>query len=340
MKPEGITNSQWLRFNFHFLLEHFLGLKLFEKIAGDSRRSLIIEIGTQLENSKRGELLQALVVDIDLTKEVLHQKYLKNISTPVIFKNAAADWPCVQTWSYDFFKNNYGDKELSLNDNVGLVDRKNPQQYETMTFADYIDELKQGSNKYLKFSRVMDDDSTLKGDFDLNWLRKFQPASSFGEQFLMFMGGKETLTPVHSGFAHTVFIQITGKKRWILWAPNERIFFDPRAERRAYNYSNVDPHRTDEPEFPLFKYAKRFEITLEPGDILWFPSHLWHQVENEIGGISVAYKFVNLPLSFKSSRILTSLFFLATKPNLFVDIFYHKFKSRDYIFTRKQADIA
>ena len=79
MKPEGITNSQWLRFNFHFLLEHFLGLKLFEKIAGDSRKVLIREIGKQLENSNRGELLQATVLHTDLKKQTLQEKYLNNI---------------------------------------------------------------------------------------------------------------------------------------------------------------------------------------------------------------------------------------------------------------------
>jgi hypothetical protein len=62
-------------------------------------------------------------------------------------------------------------------------------------------------------------------------------------------------------------------------------------------------------------------------------------VENVQGGVSVAYKFVHLPTNLKASRILTVLFFLATKPNVFVDVFYHKFKKRDYIFTRQQAEL-
>jgi hypothetical protein len=340
MKPQGITSSQWFRFNLYFTMEHFLGLENFNRLAGKSRKALYDEIDAQLKNSNRGEILPTPNEYEDLTQKQMKEKYFHNISTPVVFKGAANNWNCVKTWSFDFFKDNYGDKEVSLNDNVGIVDRDNPQKYETMTFAEYIDELKRGSGKYLKFSRIMDDDSTLRGDFDLNWLRKFALPGSVGEQFLMFMGNSESMTPIHAGFANTIFVQITGKKRWIMWAPNERIFFDPRAERRPYNYTNADPHKLDDPNFPLFKYARRYEILLEPGDVLYFPSHLWHQVENVEGGTSVAYKIVHIPTSIRSSLPLTLLFFLATKPNLFLDVFYHKVKKRDYIFTRSHAEIA
>jgi hypothetical protein len=124
-----------------------------------------------------------------------------------------------------------------------------------------------------------------------------------------------------------------------MWASNERIFFDPRAERRAYNFTHADPYNMEDPNYPLFKYAKHYEVVLEPGDVLWFPSHLWHQVESVEGGVSVAYKFAHIPTHLKASRILTILFFLATRPNVFIDVFYHKIKKRDYIFTHKQAEI-
>jgi hypothetical protein len=339
MKPEGISSWQWFRFNLFFALEHFLGLERFNKYFGWRRKRLYDEIDAQLKGSGRGERLAFTEVFTDMSHEELKAKYLSNVDLPVVFRGAAKNWECVKTWSFDFFKHRYGDKEISLNDNVGVNDRKNPQQYEMMTFADYIDELKMGTLKYLKFSRIMDDDSTLKGDFNREWLKKFHLPFTFGEQFLMFMGNKESMTPLHSGFANTLFVQITGRKRWIMLAPGERIFFDPRAERRPYNFSHVDPYVMDDPNFPLMKYAKTYEVILEPGDVLWFPSHLWHQVENIEGGVSIAYKFIHLPTNFKASRLLTVLFFLATRPNIFVEVFYHKVKKRDYIFTRKQAEV-
>merc|ERR1719171_3281927 len=47
----------------------------------------------------------------------------------------------------------------------------------------------------------------------------------------------------------------------------------------AYNTA-VDVHHPDLAAFPEFKKAEGFEVTLEPGDLLFFPSMWWHAVEN------------------------------------------------------------
>lgn len=332
--PTGINYSQWIKFNFHFFAEHFLGLKNFNKLLGNSRKALYQEIDQNLKSSDRGELLDMPQEVATISFNEFQKKYVDNF-LPVVFRKAAVDWPCVKNWSFDFFKKNYGDREVSLLDNVGLVDRKNPQKFENLSFASFIDELSTGSLKYLKFSRIMDEDSTLKNDFDVNWLRKFRPRGSIGDNFLMFMGGDTSITPMHSGFGNTLFVQVTGKKKWIFWKPNERIFFDPRAGRNNYNYTDADPYNLDDPKFPLLKYAKRYEVTLEPGDVLWFPTHLWHQVESQAGGISVAYKFSNISHSFRSSTILTFLFFFATNPTIFTDLFYYLTAKKDYMYTNQ-----
>ena len=337
-RPEGITRYQWLRYNFYFVLEHFIGYTNFEKIAGKRRDALFVQIDKQLKGSNRGELLELPTVTGEISMEEFNKKYVNNV-LPVLFKGAANEWVCTKKWSFDFFKEQYGKSEISLIDNVGVIDRDNPQEFEQTTFADYIDQLRAGSLKYLKFSRIMDEDSSLKNDVDLNWLRKFMSFSSIREQFFMFMGVKNTITPIHNGFAHTIFIQVTGKKRWILWEPNERIFLDPRPERRSYWYSNADPNKEENPSFPLFKYAKRYEVILEPGDVLWFPGLLWHQVENTTDSISIAYKFVDIPSVFKSSRILAPLFFLSTKPNIFIQFFFQQINKTDYIFTKKREEL-
>ena len=337
--PEGITNYQWFRFNLYFVVEHLLGLENFNKILGERRSSLYELIDKNLKKSNRGQQLQMpSESNMEITLDEFRTKYIDNF-LPVVFRNAAGNWPCVKKWDIDFFEKHYGEREVALSDNEGTIDKKQPQHFEILTFAKYIDELKKGSNKYLKFSRVMDDDETLKKDFDLPWLRKFHQPTSFAENFLMFMGGSNTLTPTHCGFGHSMFIQITGRKKWIFWQPNERIFFDPRAKRRQYNYTDADPYNLNDPAFPIFKYAKRFEVILEPGDALWFPSHLWHHVENLEGGISVVHKFVHLPSCFKSSKVLSTLFFLSTRPNIFFFFFYLKVFKRDYIYSRGQDQL-
>ncbi len=337
--PEGISNYQWFRFNLYFVLEHFMGTEGFEKRFGKNRKNLYSQIDEQLKGSNRGEVLPMPEAPPNVTLEEFKKTHIDNF-LPAVFRGAALDWPCSKKWDFQYFKNNYADKEIIIVDNEGIIDKKNPQKFENTTFGKFVDELLAGSNKYLKFARIMDDDTSLKDDFDINWLRKFQQPGSFGENFLMFMGNTETMTPIHCGFGHTLFVQITGRKKWIFWKPNERIFFDPRSKRRNFNFTDADAYNLNDPAFPLFKYAKRYELILEPGDALWFPSQLWHMVENVEGGISVAHKFVHLPGCFRDSAILTSLFFLRTNPTIFTDFFYLKFKKRDFMYTRPQTNQA
>jgi hypothetical protein len=338
-KPHKVTTTQWILFNTYFIAEHFLGIKRFNKFLGGNRQSLYDEIGRQLEGSGRGGTVSVPEEsNYDISLSEFKKKYIDKFE-PVVFKGVAKKWPSESKWSLDYFYENYYDKEVAISDNEGTIDPKNPQKFEVMSLGKYIQELRNGSTKYLKFSRLMDDDPTLKNDLDLDWLRKFHSAGTFAENFLMFIGNSEALTPIHCGFGHSLFIQVTGKKKWILWKPNERIFFDPRAKRRQYNFTEADPYKLDDPQFPLIKYAERYEVTLEPGDVLWFPSHLWHYVESKEGGISVVHKFVYLPDCFRSSKVLSTLFFFSTRPNIFVDFIYLKLTKRDFIYTRGKSQL-
>jgi hypothetical protein len=40
---------------------------------------------------------------------------------PDVYRDAADDWPCTKKWTFDFFKEKFGDKEMVLTNNVGLV---------------------------------------------------------------------------------------------------------------------------------------------------------------------------------------------------------------------------
>jgi hypothetical protein len=334
-RPHQVSSYHWILFNLFFVIEHLLGIENFNKFFGKRRKALYNEIDARLEGSGRGRTYKVPEeANYNISLPEFKKKYIDKFE-PVVFKGVAKEWPCEFKWTLDFFYKNYNDKQVIICDNEGFIDPKNPQKFEEITLGSYIEQLRNGSTKYLKFSRLMDDDPKLKNDLDMNWLRKFHPLGSFAENFLMFIGNSEALTPIHCGFGHSLFIQVSGKKKWILWKPNERIFFDPRAKRRQYNFAEADPYILNDQNFPLMKYAERYEIVLEPGDVLWFPSHLWHYVESKEGGISVVHKFVYLPDCFRSSKVLSTLFFLSTRPNIFLDFFYLKLTKRDYIYNTR-----
>jgi len=78
----------------------------------------------------------------------------------------------------------------------------------------------------------------------------------------------------------------------------------------------MNPEAVDENEYPLFRFAKRYEVILKPGDVLWFPPFYWHYVRNLSSSIGVAYKNVNLKSALERSKMLSVLFFLRTQPHV------------------------
>src|SRR5690554_3523068 len=114
-----------------------------------------------------------------------------------------------------------------------------------------------------------------------------------------------------------VYVQISGKKRWIIYHPDDFPFLNTHAERRPYFHSGANPNDLDDKGYPYLKYAKKIEVVLEAGDILYVPPFYWHYVENMTDSISVAYKFSNIPIAMKVSKFFTALIFMATKPSVF-----------------------
>ena len=333
MKPEEISYWQWIRYNIYFVVEHFLGYASQQKVFKNQISDLGKTIQENIDLSKNKELE---VPHLPLEAASQLKKYKKLLKGPIVFRNAAKEWTACKKWDLEFFDKNYGDKEVLLNDLVGTIDPENPQTFQTLSLSEYIKLMKSGSLKYLKFSSLVQKEKALQEDLDLTWLHKFDRPLSFGKMFYMFVGGKGTVTPLHNEFPSVVYTQISGRKKWIMYMPENRIFLDPRTERKTYFYTHANPLKPEDTNYPLLKYSKKFEFILEPGDVLYFPPFMWHYVENLSESIGVSYKYANFMAGFKSSRILTILFLMATKPNLFVKFFLSRFRKEDYVLSRSE----
>lgn len=333
MKPSGINRTYWLTYNLYFLIEHFVGRALFDKVFGKARNKLIARIGLWAAQKRANISLGLEHVEVTSIEEMTACDAL--FTSPVVFRGGASNWEAFGKWTFDFFVEKFGDREIMVHDNEGLIDPNNPQQFETILLSEYIKHLKEGSLKYLKFSRLVHDHPDLQKDLNLDELEKLVLPGSFGNAFYMFMGAAKTITPIHDGLGCTVFVNLEGRKRWIMWPTEEKIFLDVRPSRMNYYFSKANPHVLTDSNYPLLKYARKFDITLESGDILWFPPWMWHQVENETATIGTAFKFTNLKQAFRASKLQTFLFFFATKPFLIQAYWTSLFKKEDYIYTKK-----
>lgn len=340
MRPEGVTGSQWFRFNLYYVLDHFLGSKLSNKLFHSNKKKLQDEILNNTALKNRGKTIPMEEISHSVLEPWLEKKD-EMLKTPLVFKGVAKDWPAYQKWSKHFFREVYANTKVAIIDNPGLVDSEKENEYKVTSFAEYFDEVEKDKDKYLRFSRVLDHNPQLLKDLNLNWLRKFKWGWCMGEQTFLFVGEGGTKTPMHAGLTHTIFIQIKGTKRWTICLPNERFFLHPIAARYLYFHTDADA-RTDakyDVKYPMIPYVKKYEVLLEEGDVLWLPSLYWHYVENLTPTIGVAFKYTNLPQSFKITKLFTILFFMATKPTILRSFVYNKKNKQDYVFNSKSSKL-
>uniref|UniRef100_A0A7S2JGG2 JmjC domain-containing protein n=1 Tax=Haptolina brevifila TaxID=156173 RepID=A0A7S2JGG2_9EUKA len=160
-----------------------------------------------------------------------------------------------------------------------------------MPFGEYADRLTDPSA--LLYARAMPDiHDVWAKEIDLHWLANQVLQLPFGYEFtrltagdmrlpLAFVGGKHVWTQVHCDVGTSAFLMIEGRKRWVLYPPSQSQYMYPYGQYRnvAYN-AGLDVFAPNMSQTPLFAKARGYEVTLEPGDVLIFPSFWWHGVQN------------------------------------------------------------
>jgi hypothetical protein len=94
----------------------------------------------------------------------------------------------------------------------------------------------------------------------------------------MFLGPAASLTPLHFDclLTHNLFFQVWGRKRFIL-IPHEDL---AKCYPRDWRWCRVDAETPDFDRFPLFRDARRAEVVVEAGDLLYLPPGVLHHVRS------------------------------------------------------------
>lgn len=111
---------------------------------------------------------------------------------------------------------------------------------------------------------------------------------------MLWMGPRDTVSPLHFDPLDNLLIQVVGWKRVLLFHPKEKTINNTTSdcadnklwhyagvEGNQYNTSAVDIESPDYQKYPNFKLAPvPFECTLGPGDALYIPKKWWHHVRS------------------------------------------------------------
>ena len=126
----------------------------------------------------------------------------------------------------------------------------------------------------------------------------FSPWAVFGCCNLWIGDEEATKTGLHNDDEHNVLCQIRGQKRVVLICPSERPHLYPNElYDSGTECCDVDASLPDLRRHPLFARVRvRYEVTLEPGEVLYIPRFWYHEV-NPVGDFSVSVNyFCSTPL--------------------------------------------
>lgn len=232
------------------------------------------------------------LVDKNKTLKLFKKYMLQN--KPCLFENSFTKlWKINELWlksdgslNLDYLLNMYETFKCPV-----IVD-ENTSQCEEMTFREYIEKYIFNKKKgYLKdwhfqnlchnngLSQVYELFSILKFD----WINNEEWTSSknnpFGEDYrFLYFGPEGTWTKFHCDVmgSYSWSANIVGKKIWY-FVPigNEKYFLDKKCGNN--NYINDIRERKD-----IWKESGVFEVTQNPGEVIFVPSGMWHQVHNMV----------------------------------------------------------
>jgi len=298
-----------------FFAEHILGPERFRRWLGAARTRNQARMQSYFANWPRDQRYPVREVSFSTCAEFYRTH--RPSWEPAVFRGVARDWPAVQKWDLDFFATKYGDTRAILLDQHGLHgEGENPHYaHHVSTLAKLVAAIRAGERQCLRFSPLLDETPEMKQDLDMDWFHAFRGRLAVRGFPQLFIAPAATYTPVHCALESNAFLQVHGRKRWILHPAMYQPLLDPPPDRRPYFHTDFLPTRPSA-RYPLGEYAPSFEVILEPGDVMYVPPFVWHYVENLTDTVAVAYRFFSVHRALRSSWPLTLAKALSTQPPL------------------------
>jgi hypothetical protein len=312
----------WQRSQFSalFFLQHwFPGSDLVRRGKEAARRRVVASV-------RGGGIARVLEIERrrDLSPEEFREGYLRR-GIPVILEGAGRSWKCTREWSFENFRRRFGGESIKLVQRKGvapddeLVDGR--EFSEEILFSEFLDQVLRHGRKYMRFSPLLEQFPELLDDFDQDFLQGM-PGNSWGTTYTMFIGAPGTFTPLHNTITPFFFVNICGVKRWQFIPQAFMAVLDPPPDGLTYNHSAADVSFSNLDRYPGFDCVDRLEAVMQPGDVLFNPSWMWHCVQNEAPTIGVRCGFIYPRSMVAESLTLACVRAFAGNPSMLKTAWY------------------
>ncbi|MGN7824291.1 cupin-like domain-containing protein [Chitinophaga sp. 22536] len=261
---------------------------------------------------------QVITLD-NISRDSFYNDYVKP-GRPLRIRKATAAWKALKIWNADYFKSIEGDLKLAAK-NADVASGKR----ETLYLSEYVSLLEEHERQlrdgkcppqplYLHDVPIFHLLPSLVQDiepFPLELLPKWY-WKNWHNYIQFFMGATGSLTPLHFDtlYTHNLFFQVAGRKKFILIPGNQKAM----CYIKGWRWSDFDPARPDYERFPEAKGLTPVEVVLEPGDVLYIPSGMLHQVH----GLSYSISFnIDWHTPRSAGKGVFSLFEGAPRKNIY-----------------------
>ena len=266
-----------LLYNIFFMCYRWLPFSCFENILNKYENRLIYKYLLKGKTVKSTPI--PTINAYDLTEKNF-KKISENYSKPVLIKGFMKDAPAVSKWSLEYLRDIIDDDF-----EVNCVSYEKELKIIPLTFNEFIE--RKDENIYINnnhtltshFSRLFND---IKERFLLlkSILHRIPQYIHIANLFIGY--GKNKGSHLHCGGSGNFFVQIVGRKHWTFIDPQHSAFLKGRLSESGIHAQTL----FDMPDASIclppriFSYIPRYEVELEPGDIIWNAPWWWHRIRN------------------------------------------------------------
>ena len=269
-------------FAFFFLLDKYISISFTEGLLSWFENRMLNKHLVRKERAP--DKIPTIQAD-ELTDDRF-RKVSNNFRNPVLIKGFMKGTEAVKRWNAKYLEDIVGDFEVNILQNEEELVIRN------CTFKEFLNSMKDKPVYLNNNHTILSHFPVLFEDIKKRFNKFVDTISSTNLRNIhianLFIGqqkSKMTGTNIHCGGSGNFFCMIAGRKRWTLIAPQYSCLLKGRvAVSGIHAQSLFDMQDTDLSVYPkIFKYLPRYDITLEPGDILWNAPWWWHRIENSDG---------------------------------------------------------
>ncbi len=224
---------------------------------------------------------------------------------PVVITGAFEHWNARRKWTFDFFRDRYGDLPFEVDGRM-------------LSMAQLIEEVTASTPEapapYLRNYLVRKLPEALQADIAPmpactrpNWLEHpFISAHTSLTATELYIGGRGARFPVlhYDGLhTHAFLMQIQGVKEYVGFAPDQTPYMYVKGGTGSSDVSQIseqpniseinDLENWDVNRFALFEKAQGVRFTLHPGETLFMPAGWWHTARILSPSITVSINGAN-----------------------------------------------